>query len=136
LISENLGLGSSDVSYVINGILSSGGKSVIYLISFSFLLFLISHDIYINIFSVFHPMREGEREKWINKKSGQPSGVIHRGSQTKQKGWRRAEVVEPRKRLLGRQERGRALAQAGAGRPAGAHGAPAREPSCFPFFIN
>jgi len=56
-----------------------------------------------------------EREKWINKKSGQPCGVIHRGSQTlsqtKQKGWRRAEVVEPRKRLLGRQERGRALAQ-------------------------
>ena len=51
-----------------------------------------------------------QREKWINKKSGQ-RGVIHRGSQTKQKGWRRAEVVEPRKRLLGRQERGRALAQ-------------------------
>jgi hypothetical protein len=24
-------------------------------------------------------------EKWINKKSGQPCGVIHRGSQTKQK---------------------------------------------------
>jgi len=53
------------------------------------------------------------REKWINiyKKSGRPSGVIHRGSQTKQKGWRRAEVVEPRKRLLGRQARGRAMAQ-------------------------
>ena len=32
------------------------------------------------------------------------SSVIHRGSHTKQKGWRRAEVVEPRKRLLGRQE--------------------------------
>ena len=52
-----------------------------------------------------------KREKWINKKSGQPSGVIHRGSQTKQKGWRRDEVVEPRKRLLGRQARGRAMAQ-------------------------
>jgi hypothetical protein len=37
--------------------------------------------------------------------------VIHGGSQTKQKGWRRAEVVEPRKRLLGRQARGRAMAQ-------------------------
>ena len=38
------------------------------------------------------------------------SRVIHGGSQTKQKGWRRAKVVEPRKQLLG-QVRGRAMAQ-------------------------
>ena len=75
---------------------------------------MITILIYSDIGLVFYTPYGGlnrVREKWINKKSGQPCGVIHRGSQTKQKGWRRAEVVEPRKRLLGRQERGRALAQ-------------------------
>jgi hypothetical protein len=43
------------------------------------------------------------QRKLINKKGR----VIHGGSRTRQKSWRRAEVVEPR--LLGRQARGRAL---------------------------
>ena len=46
------------------------------------------------------------------------NGVIHRGSQVK-KGWRRAEVVVPRKRLLGRQARAREC-RSGAGRPGAA----------------
>ena len=54
------------------------------------------------------------------------NGVIHRGSQVK-KGWRRAEVVVPRKRLLGRQARAREC-RSGAGRP-GAAGTGRREAS-------
>ena len=51
---------------------------------------------------------EKRERDWINNRGRVNLG----GSQTKQaKSWRRAEVVEPRKRLLGRQERGRALAQ-------------------------
>jgi hypothetical protein len=56
----------------------------------------------------FH-MYQRERERdWINNSGRVSLG----GSQTKQaKSGRQAEVVEPRKRLLGRQERGRAMAQ-------------------------
>ena len=62
-----------------------------------------------------------ERENGLIK-----NGVIHRGSQVK-KGWRRAEVVVPRKRLLGRQARAREC-RSGAGRP-GAAGTGWREAS-------
>jgi hypothetical protein len=51
---------------------------------------------------------EKRERDWINNRGRVNLG----GSQTKQaKSWRRAEVVEPRKRLRGRQERDRAMAQ-------------------------